>query len=106
MSKNKKLIKYSILILFIMAPIIDCLRRTPIKDIEVLGFSIIELFNIIIICYTTFLTLINLKNKKKEFLPLIVYSLILLGYIILHCINIMHFNSTIFPYYYFVIVSF
>ncbi len=97
MSKNKKLIKYSILILFIMAPIIDCLRRTPIKDIEVLGFSIIELFNIIIICYTTFLTLINIKNKKKEFLPLIVYSLILLGYIILHCINIMHFNSTIFP---------
>lgn len=96
MSKNKKVIKYSILILFIMLPIIDCLRRTPIKDIEIFGFSIIELFNMIIIGYTTILTIINLKKNKRELLPLIIYSIILSIYIILHNINILHFDTTIF----------
>ena len=76
MSKSKKIIKYSILILFLMLPIIDCIRRTPIKDFEIFHFSIIEIFNIIIIGYTTVLTLINLIHKKKEYIPLIIYSII------------------------------
>ena len=52
MSKTKKITKYSIFILFIMLPIIDCLRRTAIKNFELFGFSIIELFNMVIIGYT------------------------------------------------------
>ena len=58
-----------------MLPIIDCIRRTPIKDFEIFHFSIIEIFNIIIIGYTTVLTLINLIHKKKEYIPLIQYDL-------------------------------
>lgn len=97
MSKSKKIIKYSILILFLMLPIIDCIRRTPIKDFEIFHFSIIEIFNIIIIGYTTVLTLINLIHKKKEYIPLIIYSIFLLGYVFLHNLNILHFDSSIFP---------
>lgn len=97
MSKSKKITKYSILILFLMLPIIDCIRRTPIKDVEILNFSVIEIFNIIIIGYTTLLTLINLIHKKKEFIPLIIYSIVLLGYIFFHNLNIMHFDASIFP---------
>ena len=80
-----------------MLPIIDCIRRTPIKDFEIFHFSIIEIFNIIIIGYTTVLTLINLIHKKKEYIPLIIYSIILLGYVFLHNLNILHFDSSIFP---------
>lgn len=97
MSKTKKIIKYSIFILFIMLPIIDCLRRTAIKDIELFGFSIIELFNIVIIGYTLILTIINLKNKKKEIIPLFIYTIILLIYICFHDMNILCFDTNVYP---------
>jgi len=96
MKKNKKIIYYSILVLFIMLPIIDCLRRTPLKDIDLFGFSIIEIFNIIIIGYTLILTIINMKNKK-ELYPLAIYTFILLIYVCLHNLNILNFNSSIHP---------
>ena len=96
MKKSKKIIYYSILLLFILLPIIDCLRRTPIKDINLFGLSIIEIIYIIIIGYTLLLTIINLKNKR-EILPLIIYTIVLFIYIILHDIHILNFNTSVYP---------
>ena len=95
MSKTKKITKYSIFMLFIMLPIIDCLRRTTIKNFELFGFSIIELFNMVIIGYTLILTIINIKNKKEVY-PLLIYTIILIIYICFHDINILHFDTSVY----------
>lgn len=96
MIKQNKIIKYSIFIMFILLPIIDCIRRTNIKNIEILGFSIIELINMIIISYTLVLTFTKLKNPKKEIIPLIIYTIILFIYICLHNFHIINFDPTIY----------
>lgn len=97
MNKTNKIIKYSIFILFIMLPIIDCIRRTSIKDIDIFGFSIIELFNIVIIGYTLILTILNLKENRKQIIPLMIYTIILLAYLCLHNLNILSFNTSVYP---------
>lgn len=96
MNKNKKIISNSIIVLFILLPIIDCLRRTGIKNIELFGFSIIELINIVIILLTTVLTIINLKNNKKEIIPLLGYTIILFIYIGMHNLNILKLDPNIY----------
>lgn len=96
MKTKDKIIKYSIFIMFILLPIIDCIRRTPIKNIEILGISIIEITNIIIIGYTLLLTIFSLKDRKKELLPIIIYSIILLIYIFFHNFHIINFNKDIY----------
>lgn len=96
MNKFKKIISTSITVLFILLPIIDCIRRTAIKDVDLFGFSIIELINLVIISYTTLLTIINLKNNKKEIVPLIVYTIILFIYICLHNLNILKLDPNIY----------
>ena len=42
MSIKDKLIKFNIFTLFMLLPIIDSLRRTTIKDIEIFNLSLIE----------------------------------------------------------------
>lgn len=96
MSKSKKIISNSIIILFIILPIIDCIRRTSIKDIDILGFSIIELINIVIISLTSGLTIFNYKKNKKEILPLLGYTIILFIYIVMHCLNILKLDPNIY----------
>lgn len=96
MKKTNKIIKNSIFILFIMLPIIDCIRRTPLKDVNILGISAIEILNIVIIGYTLILTIISLKNRKKELVPLIIYTILLGIYLLFHGINILKFDSSIY----------
>ena len=97
MKKSKGIIKYSILFLFIMLPIIDCLRNTSLKDIDLFGVSIIEIINIVIIGYTLILSIINFGNNKKYIISLIMYTIILFIYMCLHNFNILNFDTSVFP---------
>lgn len=96
MGKKKKIIRNSIYILFILLPIIDCLRRTFIKDINIFGFSIIEFIYMFIIGYSLILTVMCFKDKWKELKYLIIYSILLFIYIFIHDIHILGFNVDIF----------
>ena len=96
MVKEKQLIRKSIFIFFILLPIINTLRNTWIKNIELLGISILELINIIIILFATILNIINLKRKQKSVFSLIIYTLLIIIYTIFHNLNILRFNSQIY----------
>lgn len=92
---KNKVIKYLITALFIFLPIIDMLRATPIKDVEILNISIIELVNLLIIGITFILTIPKAKKKHLKFLS--IYFLIIIIYGIFHVINTYQFNTLIFP---------
>ena len=94
MNIKEKIIKFSVFLLFLLLPIIDCLRRTFIKDIEIFGFSIIELVFFILIGISFVITITRIK--KKELIPLIIYTLVLVIYIIFHGFNIIKFDESIF----------
>lgn len=97
MTYSKKIIKILISILFILLPIIDMIRRTWIKDVDIFGFSIIEFGYILIIGISFILTVFNLLKSKKELLPVLIYTVILAIYIIFHCLNILKFDQSIIP---------
>lgn len=94
MKTKQKIIKFSVFFIFLLLPIIDCIRRTPIKDVEILGISIIELVFLIPVALSFLITIT--KIKKKELIPIIIYSLVLLIYIIFHSLNIINFDESIF----------
>ena len=94
MKTKEKIIKFSVFFIFLLLPIIDCIRRTPIKDVEILGISIIELVFLIPVALSFLITIT--KIKKKELIPIIIYSLVLLIYIIFHSLNIINFDESIF----------
>lgn len=94
MNLKEKIIKFNVFALFMFLPIIDCIRRTSIKDINILGISIIELVYFILVGVSFVVTFTRIK--KKEFIPLIVYMIILFVYIIFHDLNILKFNEDIF----------
>ena len=94
MKTKEKIIKFSVFFIFLLLPIIDCIRRTPIKDVEILGISIIELVFLIPVALSFLIT--TTKIKKKELIPIIIYSLVLLIYIIFHSLNIINFDESIF----------
>lgn len=94
MRKRDKLIRINIFLVFLLLPIIDSLRRTGIKNIEIFGISIIEFLYFVLIGTSFIVTLT--KIKKKEMLPLIIYTIILGIYIVFHDINILKFNTDIF----------
>lgn len=94
MNVKEKIIKFSVFLLFLLLPIIDCFRRTVIKDVEILGISVIELVFFILIGVSFVITITRIK--KKEFIPLIIYTVILFIYIIFHGLNILNFDESIF----------
>lgn len=93
MNIKNKLIKFNIFTLFMLLPIIDSLRRTSVKNIEIFNISIIEFIYFILIG-TAFIATFK-KIQKKEFIPLIIYTIILFIYILLHDVNILKFNNEI-----------
>lgn len=93
-SKNKdSIIKILVTIVFILLPIIDILRSTNIKDIELFGFAIIELVNIILIGLSFIISLT--KFSKKDFKHLLIGTAIFLVYVFFHIKNIYKFDSSI-----------
>lgn len=91
--KRNKIIKSLITLLFIFLPIIDILRSTFIKDIEILNISVIEFVNFLLIGIAFLLTLPKINKKKKIFL--IIYLAFFLIYMIFHIFNIYQFNTNI-----------
>ncbi len=91
---TSKIKKGLISAVFIFLPIIDILRTTSIKDIELFNISLIEIVNIVLITSSFIICLYekNFKLKKVE----IVYALLLLTYLIAHSINIQHFNVKVY----------
>lgn len=92
---KNKIIKITITILLIILPLMDVLRITPLKNIEILGISFVEFFNLFLICIAFFLTILKVKFKKIK--PLVFYTIIFIIYLVLHSLNILKFDATLLP---------
>ena len=92
---NKKIIKILITILFVCLPILDMLRATSIKDIEIFNFSIIELINLLLIGISFILTLPKIKKKHYKFIFGYIFAFII--YLVFHLYNTYNFNTTLLP---------
>lgn len=93
--KKDKIIKWTITILLIILPFLDMLRTTNVRHFEILGISIIELGNILLIGIAFILTLF--KCRKKELFGVFGYLILVCIYIILHYKHIITFDTDIFP---------
>lgn len=92
--ENNKIIKILITAVFLLFPIIDILRSTNIKDIEIFNISIIEFINFLLIGISFILTIPKINRKKKIYL--LVYILTFLIYMFFHTQNIYNFNVNIY----------
>jgi len=88
-------IKRLITILFIFLPIIDMLRATPIKDVELFGIAIIELLNLLLIGISFVLTIPKIRKKHLKYL--FIYFILILFYGVFHVINTYSFNLDLVP---------
>lgn len=92
---KEKIIKILITILFVLLPISDMLRATPIKDIELFNFSILELINVLLIGISFLLTLTKIDKKHLKYI--IVYSALFIVYLIFHLYNASLFDLKLLP---------
>ena len=81
--------------MFVFLPIVDMLRVTSIKDVELFGVSIIELINIFLVGVSFIFTIP--KIKKKHLVCLAVYFMCIIIYLIFHIINTYSFNLSLVP---------
>ena len=93
--KKNKYIKLFVTILLICLPFLDMLRTTDIRHFEILGISIVEIFNILLIGMAFILTLF--KCNKKELFGVTCYLVLLIIYVVLHYNHIINFDKSIFP---------
>lgn len=83
-----------LMILVCIQPLIDIYRIFVGNRIEIAGVSLVELVNILFIGYLAVLFILNQK-KLKSFIPAIVYGVVLGLYFVLHCYNMLQFDTTI-----------
>ena len=93
--KRDKVIKIVITVLLLLLPFLDMLRTTNIRNFEILGISIIEIWNILLIGVAFLLTLF--KCKWKELLFVFGYLIVLGIYIVFHFKHIITFDTSLFP---------
>lgn len=93
--KKNKYIKLFVTILLICLPFLDMLRTTDIRHFEILGISIVEIFNILLIGTAFILTLF--KCNKKELFGVTCYLVLIAIYVVLHYNHIINFDKSIFP---------
>lgn len=94
MKIKDRIIKYSISLVFILLPLIDIIRGTDLKDIEIFNIALIEFVNIFLISLA-FITSI-IKNKFNFKKGTILYVIFLGIYLVLHCLHIYNFNTSIY----------
>lgn len=94
MNIKDRIIKYAVSLVFLLLPLIDIIRITELKDVEIFNISIIELVNIFLISIGFIFTFI--KNKFKINKYVIVYVILLAIYLVLHCFHIYNFNINIY----------
>lgn len=90
-----KIIKILITTMFVFLPIIDMLRATQIKDIELFGIALIELVNLLLIGTSFILTIPKVKKKHLKYLS--IYFLMIFIYGIFHVVNTYNFNTLLVP---------
>ena len=91
--KKDALMKQFALLVFLQ-PFIDIYRLFVGNTVEVAGVSLVELINIILIIYLAILFILN-QRKWKTFVPAILYSIILIIYLLLHSYNMLQFDTNI-----------
>lgn len=91
-----KLTKISITVLLLAQPIFDIIKTSKIHDIQILGFSFFELFNIVIIFALGIFAILQ-TQRKKRFWKYFMFGIIFLIYFILHCYNMSLFNNEVYP---------
>ena len=98
MKKNiNKYIKNLITIQLIMFPILDMIRTTDFRHVELFGISLIELVNILLIGISFLLTIVKyFKTKKRVIVSMMLFIIVYFIYIIIHCKHIVTFNTNIF----------
>lgn len=99
MEKEKllKLNHYLIALLFLAQPFIVMFQATIVRDIQFLGFSVFEFFNIILALISMGLCIYTSPQKKK-FMKFIPYVILLGIYTLLHGWNIYQFNQGVYSY--------
>ncbi len=93
---KNKFIKNSIVAVYVLLPIIEMLRATSLKDVEIFNIAVIELVNILLISFA-FTCFFFTKTDKKLKIKIILFALIFVIYLILHCINNSNFDTSILP---------
>ena len=84
-----------IAVLLIAQPFITMFQANIVRDIQFLGLSIFEVFNILVVGISVCITIYTFKEKKK-FIKYIPYLLALGIYIVLHGMNIYVFNNEVY----------
>lgn len=78
----------------LLQPFIDMYRLFVGNAIELAGISLVEWFNFILIGYLAVLFILN-QRRLKAFAPAICYGFVLAVYFVLHCLNMLQFDTTI-----------
>lgn len=91
--KREKIIKYFAILIIIFIIILNMLRNTSAYNYKLFNISLLELFWIILVSIPFILTI---KEKKKNYA--FVYLILLIIYLLLHSVNIVRFNVSIFPF--------
>lgn len=84
-------------VFFMLQPFIDMYRLLIGNKFEILGISLVELFNIILMLYLLLIFLFN-QYKQHEIKPLLlftIYGLAVIIYLAFHCLNLLYFDTSI-----------
>lgn len=92
---NSKIIRLMLYSLFMIQPIIELIKSLFGYKVEIMGISILELPNIALFVLLLIFTLIN-KNFRKEESLLLLFMIILITYLIFHCINILGYDNSVY----------
>ncbi|MBE5956000.1 MAG: hypothetical protein E7253_06065 [Lachnospiraceae bacterium] len=94
-SKVKKINHVLISLLILAQPFIIMFQANIVRDVQFLGLSVFEGFNILLSVVSLCLTIYTYNNKRM-FLKYVPYVVILAAYILAHGYNIYQFNNSVY----------
>lgn len=94
----EKINKWLLVILILLQPIVDIIKNVVIHDIQILGFSLFEMINIVLVLASLIITIYLYKDKNKFIKYILILGLFIL-YSIFHYINILKFDSNLYENY-------
>ena len=98
-NNKSKIFNILIIILLLIQPFSDVYKNYYPEQLQIFGISIIELINMGIIFLLILITFLKrkelFKDKKKKVFIICLVALYVL-YLVLHCVNILSFDSTIY----------
>lgn len=88
--------KVVVTILLLIQPIFDVIRASNIHDIQIFGFSLLEIVNIILVFVLGCLSILC-GDSKKRFFRYFIFALLFIIYFVVHCYNMTLFDENIYP---------